>query len=691
MSLKEKDIKPLLIGTELPNSRAYNPHKKRRYICFIMAVIIVLIGIVIVIEVMYNTFSSLFKNDNESHDYPGVYGKFPTYGGGIKNQQIVPGHVRLLITKDNVFDMKKQCIYTSNGGSSYVGYIAIDDDNYAYFTDRSGYVTKIELNNCTEIWRVYIATVLGYNYNITKLISRNSVTLFRDSNGTKAVLLATPQGGGTPDYSDGCFAVALYANNGSLYWKLRISNANEPWVRCHGLMIDDHFGYGGITGVRGKKEVSRGAFVKIDIDIPALVDIWYSIPDGLINYNDTNERLLYRGAGMWNFPAIIGKYVVVGTGNLYSYPSYIENCLLGNFSELPLNRSYHLNPCNQNMSFNKWWRCLEKDVYPDSFVIFNKDDNENKLIFEKAIPLQGVDAENHNNCRGKYTHQELEQRECVKVVGPDADLAAVATFKNEKRLYGAALQKSGHFYVFDIPSGDVKIAKKIGPATYGGGGTWSIAVDEENMIAIASITGGVPDGGYYYTQYLLSGSVICGRVGTVHAIDLHTGNILWQIANPFGLIIDNCNNQTKWNNIVHTIYYTSWEQTCERDMNGNAFENEYLSNEYVHVPPIIDDIDKMPFNAVNRGMFIAPITIANDMVFIGSLTGDVFIHNVFDGKYIHTLQCPTYYHTTYHIYHRAAIKGGITVFDDYVVFYCGGSDWLGVGSEGNQVISMKLN
>ena len=35
------------------------------------------------------------------------------------------------------------------------------------------------------------------------------------------------------------------------------------------------------------------------------------------------------------------------------------------------------------------------------------------------------------------------------------------------------------FWMIEIPSGNVKFAKKIGPWSFTGGGQWSIAVDQE--------------------------------------------------------------------------------------------------------------------------------------------------------------------------------------------------------------------
>eukprot|EP01084_Bolivina_argentea_P294965 507686_1 len=203
---------------------------------------------------------------------------------------------------------------------------------------------------------------------------------------------------------------------------------------------------------------------------------------------------------------------------------------------------------------------------------------------------------------------------------------------------------------------------KVGPWSYNGGNQWSVAVDAKNMISIATITGGRLDADQKYRTILGDGTECCDRTGSIHGINLTSGDTIWQIVNPWGTIND-CND-TKYDEYVDDAVW----MTCHIGPNGDPIKDPSETVMNVVIPPINEDErDQIPSSAL--GAFIGPLTIAGDLVFIPSYSGDVFIHNLFNGEYIHTLQCPN----------RQVIKGGITVVDDRVLFICGS----------NTVVSMK--
>ena len=43
-----------------------------------------------------------------------------------------------------------------------------------------------------------------------------------------------------------------------------------------------------------------------------------------------------------------------------------------------------------------------------------------------------------------------------------------------------------------------------------------------------------------------------------------------------------------------------------------------------------------------RGTMIGPATINGELVFLPTMSGEVYVHSVIDGEYITTLFCPTY-------------------------------------------------
>ena len=150
----------------------------------------------------------------------------PQWGGTIKLQQKAPERTNILINKSNIKSVTKQCNYTSMNSNGFYGYVSIDDNNNAYFTDFSGYVTSIDLETCNERWRTKISEALGYNSSLINYISRNGLSLFQNSKGEKGVLIGTPN---APTGALGFiqhYAFALYQNNGSLMWKLELGNSS---------------------------------------------------------------------------------------------------------------------------------------------------------------------------------------------------------------------------------------------------------------------------------------------------------------------------------------------------------------------------------------------------------------------------------------------------------------------------------
>merc|ERR1712187_545416 len=120
-------------------------------------------------------------------------------------------------------------------------------------------------------------------------------------------------------------------------------------------------------------------------------------------------------------------------------------------------------------------------------------------------------------------------------IGPGSDVIASAAFEMDDVIYTAVLTKGGMFYVFEVPSLNVKWAKKIGPSGKFGGGLYSLAVDTVEYIAILTITGAD-------TKYRTSvgGTSVC-QTGYVTAIDLTTGETMWHLINPFGVYGNDCN------------------------------------------------------------------------------------------------------------------------------------------------------
>ena len=126
-------------------------------------------------------------------------------------------------------------------------FIATDNGSKrGFFTDYSGSITSINLDDCTVNWTVYLKDVLDFPYydNFT-ISSRNGVALYKDSYGNEGVLIGGPNFGDLVEY---CYILSLKQSDGSLLWKVTSITADgyplTPTCQNHGFIVDGKYGYG---------------------------------------------------------------------------------------------------------------------------------------------------------------------------------------------------------------------------------------------------------------------------------------------------------------------------------------------------------------------------------------------------------------------------------------------------------------
>eukprot|EP01084_Bolivina_argentea_P139652 245665_1 len=675
-SKSPKEVIPLLI--EDNNDKKVKYSKFSKFIVLLFATLVV-IGVCVIIVILLN-------KEDESLSI-GTFGKFGMHGGNKKNQQI---SINSKITAQNIDSLQQICDFNATSSLFFSGYITVDDDEHAYFGGNAGYISCIDINSCSLIWKIKITDIVN-TVDLPETASRNTLSLFQDKNGNKGILFGTPNEAGQMTnhklFNYPCFAIALNIKDGSLMWKTIIANnSDSSQCQIHGFVIDRQYAFGGMSSFDywfqpNPNVIFRGKVFKLNINNGQIIHEWYSTP---IQQNREIDGY-YSGAGIWPIHQIIDNYFVFGTGNLYNYPKRVQECLLGNTSSIPLTDARPYNPCGEDMSHILKWRCLEKDIHTDSLIILDK----NTFEIKTGIPFAGVDAWGDycfdiwlNNTNISFDTEPY----CPKVPGRDTDAVAIATYHHNNIAYAALGDKSGRFYIIEIESGNVKVSKKVGPwAILGGISPFSMAIDEENMIAMATIRGN-SDPTYKYKMG--NGTIVCDG-GSVHAIDLHTGHTIWQWINPYSRIEDEnmqCND-TGYHDII--LLDNTNVGMCERSFNGSSmlFANETVIN--VVIPPISDLLT--PLNSIERAVNNGLVTISNGMVAIPTNTGEVFIHNITNGNHIKTLQCPDYRIETGNntfVWNRQGIRSGITMFDDKLIYFCGVSK--SEGAHGH-VIVYQLN
>merc|ERR1712087_975871 len=135
------------------------------------------------------------------------------------------------------------------------------------------------------------------------------------------------------------------------------------------------------------------------------------------------------------------------------------------------------------------------------------------------------------------------------------------------------------------------------------------------------------------------------------------GETLWQSLNPVGTV-DNCTDAAY---DAYEDYAYRMVVGCERGPDGEPIRDpsETVPPGGVVRPPK-PNVDSEEVDAVDA-RFVAPVTIAGDLVLVPSYSGHVFVLDLLDGHYVHTLRCPA----------GGSIQGGVTVVEERVIFMCG--------------------
>jgi len=208
---------------------------------------------------------------------------------------------------------------------------------------------------------------------------------------------------------------------------------------------------------------------------------------------------------------------------------------------------------------------------------------------------------------------------------------------------------------------------------------------------------------HLHTNTFADGNVGCSA-GVVFAIDLVTGRTLWEWVHPWMKFNDDCASTcfidvngvcadtSPYDSYEISQFFWDWGQ-CEMGIDESAD----IEAKTVYAPKADDGV----IYELRRGSMIGPATINHDMVFIPTMTGEIYVHSILDGEYIGTIYCPEYEHEnavgTFEP-NREGTRSGQTMFEDYLIFYCGGTfvhptdgDYMNSLLQQGAMVVMQLN
>jgi polyvinyl alcohol dehydrogenase (cytochrome) len=414
-----------------------------------------------------------------------------------------------------------KCVHNAGGSvSSVISY----HQGIAYFPDMGQYLTAFEVDTCQVKWQVHLPTAVNFTSGGNGLVAASGAV---SVNGPAL----------SPDND---LLVIGDRNRGSLY-AFRMSTGALVWQS----LVDPHpfamftgsqtifgnsifaatssFENGGNDCVFGSYCYFKGKIFRVNLFTGQVIWTFQTVPD---NENPWALDQFSGGAGPWASSHSINtqeRLIYVGTGNNYRVPDAVNNCTAkaiaeGNFSAIaacdhPENRANSILAIDIDTGALRWARKFPNTTgnRPDTYTIACGFDAVPSFYFpEFCPPFSGPDAD--------FAHSPMRVK--VRFNRTNVDALIVA-------------QKSGMAYCFRESDGYVIWIKQIGPGGYAGGVHFGYGTDGERAY-FGNVNSGYEPNlqriGINWT--LADGTVTAGGFWT--ALDVNTGEIVWQRAEPNG-------------------------------------------------------------------------------------------------------------------------------------------------------------
>ncbi|KAL5722671.1 hypothetical protein ACHQM5_006162 [Ranunculus cassubicifolius] len=408
------------------------------------------------------------------------------HGGDMYNRRYAENEVKISPKTVSILKLKWEFI----AGMDITATPAIYD-GIVYFPSWNGNVYAVKASDGSLVWKQNLTEltgmpgtgfVLGVNYTVSRATVAGDLLL---------IGIYGP-----------AYVIAIKRSTGQLVWSTRLDRSNTSVLTMSGTVYNGGF----YVGVSSSEEslppeqccTFRGSMAKLDVCTGAVKWQTYTLPD---NFGQRGE---YSGGAIWgSSPAIDRKrnLVYVATGNLYSAPKHIMDCL-----EREDNQTGPPHPDE----------CVEPENHENSVLAFDMDSGN--MIWYKQ--LGGFDI---------WIVACISNPNCFPGPNPDADFGEAPMMltidvDGKKKDVAVAVQKSGLAWALDRDNGNVVWSSVAGPGGFVGGGTWGAATDETRVYT------------NIVNNELVNTTLVPSNQTTVAgqwvAMEASTGKVLWSIANP---------------------------------------------------------------------------------------------------------------------------------------------------------------
>jgi len=405
-------------------------------------------------------------------------GQWQVAGQDLSNSRNQPAEH--LIGAGNVKALSPQWTFTTGGDVSATPTV---DGNAVYFPDWAGNLFAVEKKSGRLIWSHKIAEYNG----VAGSVSRVSPALDGDQVIIGDILSSN-------QVHNGANVISVHRKNGKLQWITQV-DSHPAAVITGSPVVFKGVVYVGVSSIEETLATDpaypcctfRGSMVALDEKSGEILWQTFDMPE------NGGVPGGYSGGAIWEPPAIDPKRgsLFLGTGNNYTAPADVEACQ------------------NADPSAN----CAAADDLFDAALAL--DLKTGAIKWSKR--LQGFDV---------WTVA------CLRPTGPKANCPVPGSPDFDFGGSGPNLvgnivgigQKSGIYWALDPDDGRIVWTAAVGPGGSLGGIEWGTATDGERIYVAIGNNDHLP-----YTL-VPSGQTITW--GSWSALDVKTGNILWQTADP---------------------------------------------------------------------------------------------------------------------------------------------------------------
>jgi polyvinyl alcohol dehydrogenase (cytochrome) len=407
--------------------------------------------------------------------------QWPIMGQNLANWRSAPSEHKIGVS--NAASLAVKWSFTTG---SDVSATPTASDNNIYFPDWAGNLYAVQANDGKLVWSRQISQ---YD-NQPGAVSRVSPAI----HGEDLIIGDTIS---TNMAHAGANIIAVNRRSGDRRWITQVESHPAAIITGSPVVANDVI-YIGVSSNEEALAVAtgypccsfRGSVVALDANTGRILWKTYMAPD---NHGSPDG---YSGNAVWQPPAIdpARGSLYVGTGNNYEVPDSVKTCIA------------------QNTTANQP-SCFAPDDFYDSAMALDLATGSVKW----SRRLQGVDVWTVACIRNPNPVS------CPLPSSPDYDLSG-----SGPNLVGGIVgfgQKSGIYWALRPQDGSIVWSTTVGPGSTLGGIEWGTATDGQRIYVAITNAQKKP-------YPLISGQTVTS--GAFSALDVNTGKILWQTADPDG-------------------------------------------------------------------------------------------------------------------------------------------------------------